>query len=117
MAVLWVAAGVLYLAQGRFGLGAVHLGAAALAGCVLASAPLRVEADGNGMRVVWPLRSTYLSWDRIVEVRGNAGRWSEYLVVVRPDGSLVRLPPGLPQDVVDGWRPPSGTTSVQASPP
>lgn len=86
MAVLWVAAGVLYLAQGRFGLGAVHLGAAALAGCVLASAPLRVEADGNGMRVVWPLRSTYLSWDRIVEVRGNAGRWSEYLVVVRPDG-------------------------------
>lgn len=82
-----------------------------------ASAPLRVEAGGNGMRVVWPLRSTYLSWDRIVEVRGNAGRWSEYLVVVRPDGSLVRLPPGLPQDVVDGWRPPSGTTSVQASPP
>ena len=88
-------------------LGTIHV----LFGLLQASVALyeprrrRVRVGPAGLDVPgrWWRRAT-VPWSEVVDVRGNAGAWSEHLLLELADGRVVALPPGLAARTVAGWR-------------
>lgn len=60
----------------------------------------RTQADGNGLRLVGPVRSRRISWSEVCEVTTTRARWGEHtLRVDLTDGTSVH-PVGVPASVV-----------------
>lgn len=63
----------------------------------------RVVSDLEQLRLDGP-EPALLRWDRVREVRGDAGRWSTRTVVETDDGQTVLLPQGLEVATVRQWQ-------------
>lgn len=116
LVLVYLACGVLQLAIGgnNTWLRVLYLGlSVVLAATLLGARRRRLELDADGLRLVDIHRSTYVPWADIADVRGNAGPWSEYKVVERRNGFLLKLPPDLvlTEQTLGRWRP--GPTSLR----
>lgn len=107
LAVLWLLLGLLWwFVSDNAWMPALYLGLALLQGPATAHAlwHQRVRVGPDGLDVPWRWRRMTVPWSDGAGVRGNAGAWSEHLLLERTDGSVVGLPPGLPGRTVAGWR-------------
>lgn len=109
LALVYLACGVLQLViGGGTWLGVLYLAlSTVLLATLLRARRRRLELDADGLRLVDVYRSMYVPWADVADVRGNAGPWSEYKVVERRSGSLLKLPPDLvlTEQTLTRWRP------------
>ena len=84
----------------------LHFGLAALtlAAAVHENYRRRVVASAAGLDLLEGRRRVTIPWDTIDVVEGNAGRWSDHLVVQTRSGDFHRLPQGLDATTVAQWR-------------
>lgn len=52
----------------------------------------RVETDQGGLVIVGPLKATAVPWEKVADIREDAGRGGSRLVLVLRSGDIVRLP-------------------------
>lgn len=107
MGLLWLLSAALDGWDGEWSSAFVHVPGMVIAGLMLLGGNRwRVETDNGGERVVGLVRTTFVPWSDVAEIRGNAGAKSTHLVLVARSGRRLRLPlnPTIHRRLVALWQ-------------